>query len=212
VNEGEQFQSRVRPWMIECFGAFIAGDRMERNHRFFEEATEAVQANGMTRSEAHQLVDYTFDRPVGDLHQEIGGVMVTLAALCLASGEDMHAAAEMELARIWTKVEAIRAKQAAKPAHSPLAAEQVPALTFPRVLTPELREVLGWPNFKCGPVAHVMRAAGADIKTRSEDEQAAVLHWLVTMVLTHGDTWWQAASDELRTMQESIKAKKGASA
>lgn len=114
------FQERVQPWMLECFGAEIAADRIKRNHRFFEEATEAVQANGMTRSEAHQLVDYTFDRPVGELHQEVGGVMVTLAALCLASGQDMHAAGETELARIWTKVEQIRAKQAAKPKHSPL--------------------------------------------------------------------------------------------
>jgi hypothetical protein len=32
----------------------------------------------------------------------------------------MHACGETELARIWTKVEAIRAKQAAKPKHSPL--------------------------------------------------------------------------------------------
>lgn len=46
--------------------------------------------------------------------------MVTLAALCLANALDMHDAAETELARIWTKVEAIRAKQAAKPKHSPL--------------------------------------------------------------------------------------------
>src|SRR5690606_1240331 len=31
------FQARVQPWMLECFGAQIAGDRMERNNRFFEE-------------------------------------------------------------------------------------------------------------------------------------------------------------------------------
>ncbi|WP_235430494.1 hypothetical protein [Cupriavidus pauculus] len=121
------FQERVQPWMLECFGAEIASDRIERNHRFFEEATELVQSNGMTRSEAHQLVDYTFDRPLGALHQEVGGVMVTLAALCLASGADMHAAGETELARIWTKVEQIRAKQAAKPKHSPLPAAPAPA-------------------------------------------------------------------------------------
>jgi hypothetical protein len=46
--------------------------------------------------------------------------MVTLAALCLANELNMQEAAETELARIWTKVEAIRAKQAAKPKHSPL--------------------------------------------------------------------------------------------
>lgn len=116
------FQARVQPWMLQCFGAVIAADKIERNHRFYEEATEAVQANGMTRSEAHQLVDYTFDRPIGELHQEIGGVMVTLAALCLASGQDMHAAGDTELARISVPETAmkIRAKQAAKPKHSPL--------------------------------------------------------------------------------------------
>lgn len=120
------FQARVQPWMLECFGAEIAADAMERNHRFFEEATELVQACGMTESEAHQLVDYVYGRPRGEKHQEIGGVMVTLAALCLAQGDDMHAAAETELARVWTKVEQIRAKQAAKPKHSPLPEHPAP--------------------------------------------------------------------------------------
>lgn len=120
------FQGRVEPWMLECFGAEIAADKKERNHRFLEEALELVQACGAAASEAHQLVDYVYGRPVGDKHQEAGGVMVTLAALCLAQGLDMHASGETELARIWTKVEQIRAKQAAKPKHSPLP-EHVPA-------------------------------------------------------------------------------------
>lgn len=115
----EPFQARVQPWLLTCFGEMISGDREERNHRFLEEALELVQACGCTASEAHH-VDYTFGRPIGEPAQEVGGVMVTLAALCLANGLDMHAAAETELARIWTKVEAIRAKQAAKPKHSPL--------------------------------------------------------------------------------------------
>ncbi|SCB10109.1 hypothetical protein [Cupriavidus alkaliphilus] len=119
------FQDRVKPWMLECFGTEIAGDRQERNHRFLEEALELVQACGATASEAHQLVDYVYGRPVGDKGQEAGGVMVTLAALCLAQGLDMHSAGETELARIWTMVEKIRAKQAAKPKHSPLP-EHVP--------------------------------------------------------------------------------------
>lgn len=114
------FQQRVQPWLLTCFGAEIAADKGERNHRFLEEAVELVQACGCTRDEAHQLVDYVFDRPVGEPSQEAGGTMVTLAALCGAQGLDMHAAGETELARIWTKVEQIRAKQAAKPKHSPL--------------------------------------------------------------------------------------------
>jgi hypothetical protein len=122
------FQARVQPWMMECFGPMIAGDREERNHRFFEEAAELVQSCGTSASEAHQLVDYVWNRPVGEPNQEVGGVMVTLAALCLANDLDMHEAAETELARIWTKVEAIRAKQAAKPKHSPLPEHVAPTL------------------------------------------------------------------------------------
>jgi hypothetical protein len=118
----ESFQARVAPWMQACFGAEISADITERNHRFLEEALELVQSKGCTRDEAHQLVDYVYGRDVGEPHQEVGGVMVTLAALCLAAGLDMHSAAEDELARIWTKVEAIRAKQAAKPRNSPLPA------------------------------------------------------------------------------------------
>lgn len=114
------FQIRVKQWMAACFGPVISADKHERNHRFIEEALELVQSCDMTRSEAHQLVDYVFNRPVGDPPQEVGGVMVTLAALCLAHDMDMHHSAEFELERVWTKIEQIRAKQAAKPKHSPL--------------------------------------------------------------------------------------------
>ncbi|AJX60050.1 hypothetical protein [Burkholderia pseudomallei] len=116
------FMKRVQSWMLECFGAEISADVLERNHRFFEEAGELVQACGMTREEAHALVDYTWSRPAGEPTQEVGGVMVTLAAHCLANGIDMHAAGETELARINVPetITKIRAKQAAKPKHSPL--------------------------------------------------------------------------------------------
>jgi hypothetical protein len=45
---------------------------------------------------------------------------ISLAAYCLAHNLNMHEAGETELARIWTKVDAIRAKQAAKPVGSAL--------------------------------------------------------------------------------------------
>lgn len=129
------FQQRVQPWMLECFGAEIAADGMERNHRFLEESLELVQACGCTRSEAHQLVDYVFSRPVGQKDQKVGGVMVTLAALCLAQSLDMHAAGDTELARVWTKVEQIRAKQAAKPKHSPLPEAAPASASAPQLVT-----------------------------------------------------------------------------
>lgn len=117
------FQERVQTWMMECFSMQICRDTRERCHRFTEESLELVQSLGMTVSEAHQLVDYVYGRPIGETHQEVGGVMVTLAALCLALEQmDMHSEGEVELSRIWKNIDKIRAKQAAKPKHSPLPA------------------------------------------------------------------------------------------
>lgn len=114
------FQYRVHDWVVACFGPKIAVDKTERNHRFLEEALELVQSCGCTASEAHQLVDYVYGREAGELNQEVGGVMITLMALCTAQGTLADICGEAELERIWTKVEAIRAKQAAKPEHGPL--------------------------------------------------------------------------------------------
>jgi hypothetical protein len=160
------FQERVQPWLMACFGKMIADDREERNHRFLEEALELVQSCGCTASEAHQLVDYVFGREIGEPRQEVGGVMVTLAALCLANAIDMHDAGEVELARIWTKVEAIRAKQAAKPKHSPL-----PQLGDQHPLTDRVIERF-WPD--------VTTTAGKDDLRRQFD--ALVKHSKATAI------------------------------
>ena len=114
------YQTCVDTWMRACFGSRIAYDRIERNHRFIEEALELVQACGCSQDEAHQMVDYVYGRPVGSIHQEIGGVMVTLAALCTAQGRSMVSDGETELQSAWERINKIRAKQAAKPKFSPL--------------------------------------------------------------------------------------------
>ena len=109
------FQSRVYGWVETCFGERIAQDTVERNYRFLEEGLELVQSLGCTQKQAHSLVDYVYGRDVGVPSQEVGGVMVTLAALCAANDIDLDESAETELARVWTKVEQIRQKQLAKP-------------------------------------------------------------------------------------------------
>ena len=160
------FQQRVQPWLLECFGAEIAADRVERNHRFLEESLELVQALGCTASEAHQLVDYVFGRPVGDPPQEVGGVMVTLAALCLASGLDMHDAGEVELTRINAPelVAKIRAKQAAKPKHSPLPQSPTP----PADSQPAHQRGTGYP-----PLPATYYLAGGVVRTWDEGQMRA---------------------------------------
>ena len=114
------YQARVEKWLEACFPPSVRADRGERTHRFLEEALELAQANGCTRVDALALVDYVFGRPSGQPEQEIGGVMVTLASLCSASGIDMDEAGNRELDRNWDRIEQIRAKQQAKPHGSPL--------------------------------------------------------------------------------------------
>lgn len=125
----ESYQTKVAEWMDACFGPEISADVTERNHRFCEESIELVQALGMTKAEVLELVDYTFDRPVGEHEQEVGGVMVTLAALCDAHKIDMHELGERELARVWTRIDQIRAKQAAKPKFGSLPVKLEPRAT-----------------------------------------------------------------------------------
>jgi len=116
----EPFQQRVLEWLTACFYPSACIDRKERVHRFLEEALELAQAAGCSREDVDRLADYVFARPVGRPELEVGGVMVTLAGLCAASGINMDAAADCELKRNWSRMTAIRHKQANRPIGSPL--------------------------------------------------------------------------------------------
>jgi hypothetical protein len=75
-------------------------------------------------------------------------------------------------------------------------------LTYPRELTPELRQVLGLMIFQTAPVAHMLRDFdGQDIPRRAEDEQAAVLHWLISLALEHGAGWHEKALERLASLR-----------
>jgi len=113
-------QSRVLPWMVACFGSEVSNDRLERGDRLLEEVLELLQSGDYPMDRIAALVEYVYNRPKGEPAQEVGGVMITLAAYCLAHDLDMHQAGEIELSRIWTKIEQIREKQKAKPYRSPL--------------------------------------------------------------------------------------------
>ncbi len=130
MNCKEDFQSRVGKWMCECFTPEIIADKLERTDRFVEESLELAQATGYSAERAHALVDYVFSRAEGNAFQEVGGAMVTLAALCNSHSLNMNEAAETELARIRTKIDAIRLKQSQKPVGSAL---PVPATREERV-------------------------------------------------------------------------------
>ena len=111
----DDYQARVHRWMMSCFSDKIVFSQRERNCRFLEESLELVQALGFNIYDAHEMVDYVFKRPAGKPTQEVGGVLVCLAALCNATDIDMNNAGETELTRIWSKIDQIRAKHAGKP-------------------------------------------------------------------------------------------------
>lgn len=108
------YQYRVKYWVLACFGEVIAANKLERNQRFLEEALELVQACGLSKTDCLRLIDYVYNREAGERSQEVGGVMVTLAALCNAWHVDMQTAAEKELTRVWSCVNKIRLKQQSK--------------------------------------------------------------------------------------------------
>jgi NTP pyrophosphatase (non-canonical NTP hydrolase) len=111
------FQQRVDDWMRQCFDDPAKRSKKERAMRFMEESVELAQAAGLSLAEISEVMLYVFDRPVGELRQEVGGVQVTLAALCNEFGIDMIDQAIEEIHRIEQPeaIERVRAKQAEKP-------------------------------------------------------------------------------------------------
>ncbi len=164
------FQEKVQEWMLVCFGPEVSADRLERADRFVEEVLELLQSVEYPRERIGALEDYVYSRPVGENNQELGGVMLTLAAFCESHGLFMQAAGEDELLRVWGKVEKIREKQAAKPHGSALpVATAAPQTGYDKALAEAIAERLrqieaeGWSAEHDDSHAHgeMARAAAA---------------------------------------------------
>lgn len=97
-------------------------DIEERLARFFEEVNETCQALGMSREDAHKLIDYTYDRPTGEVRKEVGAAMLTLASLCVVAGIDLMECAEADLEKLQRPetIARIRAKRSTRHGRGPL--------------------------------------------------------------------------------------------
>ena len=117
MSQLDGYQIDVASWLQKVFSHEAMYDYTERNSRFLEEALELVQALGYDREKAHVLVDYVFDRPVGEKRQELGGVMVTLGILSYIHSMHMWDEGLFELNRINKPevIEKIKEKQKSKP-------------------------------------------------------------------------------------------------
>ncbi|UNZ49479.1 hypothetical protein [Agrobacterium tumefaciens] len=192
------FQDGVAQWLLECFGPVLTADKTERADRFIEEALELVQSVDYPAERVMALLSYVYGRPAGEPRQEVGGTMVTLAAFCVSHDIDMDEAAKTELARVWTKIEAIRAKQAAKPTGSALPIAQ-PSTVVTR------QEALGflgvatrnWPNMPplseddIGDVA-----TGLSWFIAKKAELGKIETHLKSLVIAHPETALLAALDD----------------
>ncbi|WOI52416.1 hypothetical protein [Parvularcula sp. LCG005] len=96
----KDYENRVARWLRACFAPAIAESKEERVTRFLEEALELVQSEGFDRDRVYRMVEYVFDRSPGDPAQEVGGVIITLAAYSGVAGIDLEDAAVKELVRI----------------------------------------------------------------------------------------------------------------
>lgn len=105
----------IRRWAIAAFGELEATDLRQRGVRLLEEAIEAFQAAGGDTAMAHQLVDFVFGRPKGELGQELGGLAVCLHAIAAAAGLSADVEECREIARVLNKPRAeFTARNAAK--------------------------------------------------------------------------------------------------
>lgn len=87
-------------WALRAFGYERVTDKRIRALRLTEEVVELAQILGVDQKQLHKLVDVVYSRPVGQVHQEIGGIMVTLCVLCAALDINPDTAFEMELLTI----------------------------------------------------------------------------------------------------------------
>lgn len=112
--KNERYQDSVKAWVVDCFGEVKANNIMECSLRLVEEVMELVQALGLPKEQVLKMLVYTYGRPPGEVKQEFGGVMVTLAALAAATDIDLKEAGDDQLDQNTKNKEAIKLKHLLK--------------------------------------------------------------------------------------------------
>lgn len=62
----------------------------------------------------------------------------------------------------------------------------------------EVKFILGRPSFVTGPIAHRLRYLGHDIARKMEEEQAYVLHWMLSIYMNSGTAWRDIVDNTLK--------------
>jgi len=77
-------------------------------------------------------------------------------------------------------------------------------------LNEDTKFILGRPNFWCGSIAPLLRESGYEIPKKAEDEQAYVIHWMLSIYEKHGESWKEKINtylNEAATLDKKINRK-----
>lgn len=114
-------QRYAMAWAKAAFGAEQSTSLPQRALRLLEEAVELYQASVHTvgadaaRARAHELVDFVFERPPGEIGQELGGISVCMLVYAEAADLDVDDMEAKELHRVLNKpIEEFTRRNAAK--------------------------------------------------------------------------------------------------
>lgn len=99
----DERQATIFEWAKAAFTVEQSTSLPQRGLRLLEEAVEAFQACGGNKDKAHEMIDYVFGRPPGELGQELGGVSVCVLALAAAAGLSAETEEQREVTRVLAK-------------------------------------------------------------------------------------------------------------
>ena len=109
------FQDEVTAWVTGPLWHDMFDGQARAAARVVEEALELFQASGGTMLEADVISEHVWSRPVGEVSQELAGVMVSLLAAATANGYNLEAVTNTEIQRIvFIPKEVLLEKQAFK--------------------------------------------------------------------------------------------------
>jgi hypothetical protein len=114
IKDDRPFQARAYDWKITAFGAKKAANKREAILRLVEEVIELAQVLRLAEHEINAQVRRVYEKIPGELTQELGGVIHTLAVVCEVNGVDLIKVGEAGLADAYRRIDQIREKEARK--------------------------------------------------------------------------------------------------